>query len=134
MYKLDFLPVGNESRGGDAIALRFGSLLTPQQQKVVVLDGGTQESGASLVSHIKESEPAVIHQAGPFFYTMLTKCNVKKRVRANFIRRAPAPDGRRLSDVRGAADRQPSSTRHRLRHKQTEIPKGQNPAETSCPC
>ena len=53
MYEIDFLPVGDGERGGDAIALRFGTELTPQQQSVVVLDGGTQESGGALVSHIK---------------------------------------------------------------------------------
>jgi beta-lactamase superfamily II metal-dependent hydrolase len=53
VYEIDFLPVGDGERGGDAIALRFGTQLTPQQQSVVVLDGGTQESGAALVSHIK---------------------------------------------------------------------------------
>lgn len=54
MYEIDFLPVGDGERGGDAIALRFGAQLTSQQQRVVVLDGGTQESGASLVSHIND--------------------------------------------------------------------------------
>jgi hypothetical protein len=53
VYEIDFLPVGDGERGGDAIALRFGAQLTPQQQSVVVLDGGTQESGAALVSHIQ---------------------------------------------------------------------------------
>ncbi len=52
-YEIDFLPVGDGERGGDAIALRFGNQLTPAGQKVVVIDGGTQESGALLVSHIK---------------------------------------------------------------------------------
>ena len=53
MYEIDFLPVGDGERGGDAIALRFGPQLNPQQQTVVVLDGGSQESGAALVSHIQ---------------------------------------------------------------------------------
>jgi beta-lactamase superfamily II metal-dependent hydrolase len=53
LYEIDFLPVGDGERGGDAIAMRFGSQLTPQQQNVVVLDGGTQQSGAALVSHIQ---------------------------------------------------------------------------------
>jgi beta-lactamase superfamily II metal-dependent hydrolase len=53
VYEIDFLPVGDGERGGDAIALRFGEQLTPQQQKVVVLDGGTKESGEALVSHIR---------------------------------------------------------------------------------
>jgi beta-lactamase superfamily II metal-dependent hydrolase len=53
VYEIDFLPVGDGERGGDAIALRFGAQLTPQQQKVIVIDGGTKDSGESLVTHIK---------------------------------------------------------------------------------
>src|SRR5882724_11520972 len=49
-YEIDFMPVGEGERGGDAIALRFGNL--PGEQTVIVLDGGTKESGAELVSHI----------------------------------------------------------------------------------
>jgi len=53
-YEIDFLPVGNGERSGDAIALRFGNLLAnPPQQTVVVVDGGYTESGVSLVEHIK---------------------------------------------------------------------------------
>jgi beta-lactamase superfamily II metal-dependent hydrolase len=53
VYEIDFLPVGDGERGGDAIAMRFGAQLTPQQQQVVVIDGGTKESGEALVSHIR---------------------------------------------------------------------------------
>ena len=53
VYEIDFLPVGDGERGGDAIAMRFGPQLTPQQQQVVVIDGGTKESGEALVSHIR---------------------------------------------------------------------------------
>ena len=53
MYEIDFLPVGDGERGGDAIALRFGPEFDTPQQKVVVIDGGTQESGKLLVSHIQ---------------------------------------------------------------------------------
>lgn len=53
MYEIDFLPVGDGERGGDAITLRFGPALNPQQQKVVVIDGGTQESGEKIVAHVK---------------------------------------------------------------------------------
>src|SRR5882762_3672712 len=57
-YEIDFLPVGDGERSGDAIALRFGNPAAPKQQDptqqtVVVLDGGTKESGAELVDHIK---------------------------------------------------------------------------------
>jgi len=52
-FEIDFLPVGEGERGGDAIALRFGNLSNPNEQVVVVLDGGTKESGARLVQHIK---------------------------------------------------------------------------------
>lgn len=49
-YEIDFLPVGNGTRSGDAIAVRYGS---PGNYKVMVYDGGTKESGQALVDHIK---------------------------------------------------------------------------------
>ncbi len=49
-YEIDFLPVGNGERSGDAIAVRYG---TPGIYKVMVYDGGTKESGQALVDHIK---------------------------------------------------------------------------------
>jgi beta-lactamase superfamily II metal-dependent hydrolase len=52
-YEIDFLPVGRGEKSGDAIALRFGNLLNPHEQRVVVIDGGTKESGAALVRHIE---------------------------------------------------------------------------------
>jgi beta-lactamase superfamily II metal-dependent hydrolase len=53
VYEIDFIPVGDGERGGDAIAMRFGNQLSPQEQSVVVIDGGTRESGEALVSHIQ---------------------------------------------------------------------------------
>ena len=50
-YEIDFLPVGNGERSGDAIAVRYG---TPGSYKVMVYDGGTKESGQALVDHIKK--------------------------------------------------------------------------------
>lgn len=49
-YEIDFLPVGNGERSGDAICVRYG---TPGSYKVMVYDGGTKESGEKLVEHIK---------------------------------------------------------------------------------
>ena len=52
-YEIDFLPVGEGSRGGDAIALRFGNLFGPRnEQTVVIIDGGTKQSGSALVEHL----------------------------------------------------------------------------------
>ncbi|HXM22432.1 MAG TPA: MBL fold metallo-hydrolase [Terriglobales bacterium] len=51
-YEIDFLPVGDGERSGDAIALRFGNLQMGDQT-VVTIDGGTKESGEALVQHIK---------------------------------------------------------------------------------
>ncbi|NUX98891.1 ComEC/Rec2 family competence protein [Paraburkholderia youngii] len=48
--EIEFLPVGGGERSGDAICLRWG---TPGNYKVMVYDGGTQESGQLLVDHIK---------------------------------------------------------------------------------
>jgi len=54
-YEVDFLAVGDGERGGDAIALRCGNLHNPPDNQVVmVFDGGTKESGEKLVNHIKE--------------------------------------------------------------------------------
>ena len=48
-YEVDFLPVGNGEKSGDAIAVRYGSI---GNYKVMVVDGGTKESGQALVDHI----------------------------------------------------------------------------------
>lgn len=54
-FEIDFLPVGDGEKGGDAIALRFGKLDgTRSEQAVIVIDGGTKESGENLVKHIQE--------------------------------------------------------------------------------
>ncbi len=54
-FEVDFLPVGDGEKGGDAIALRYGKLDgTRSDQVVVVIDGGTKESGENLVKHIQE--------------------------------------------------------------------------------
>jgi beta-lactamase superfamily II metal-dependent hydrolase len=53
MYEIDYLPVGTGSKGGDAIALRYGDFSSPATQKVVIVDGGTKDSGKALVEHVK---------------------------------------------------------------------------------
>ena len=54
-FEVDFLPVGDGEKGGDAIALRYGKLDgTRSDQVVVVIDGGTKESGENLVNHIRK--------------------------------------------------------------------------------
>lgn len=50
-FEVDFMSVGTGEKNGDAIAVRFG---TAGNYKVLVYDGGTKESGASLVAHIKQ--------------------------------------------------------------------------------
>jgi len=53
-YDVDFLPVGEGERGGDAIALRIGDLFgNRDEQFVVVIDGGFKDTGEELVEHIK---------------------------------------------------------------------------------
>jgi len=53
-YEIDYIPVGEKTKGGDAIALRYGDLNNPSNQSVVVIDGGTKESGEEIVKHIKK--------------------------------------------------------------------------------
>lgn len=50
-YEIDFLPVGNGDKSGDAIAIRY---VTQGKYKIMVIDGGTKESGIELVSHIRK--------------------------------------------------------------------------------
>lgn len=53
--EIDYMPVGNGSRSGDAIALRFGECEGGvwKNQTVFVIDGGNEESGKALVDHIQ---------------------------------------------------------------------------------
>ena len=54
-YEVDFIGVGQESRSGDAIAIRWGNLHgSRQEQRVVIIDGGFQESGEHLVKHVRD--------------------------------------------------------------------------------
>ena len=54
-YEVDVIGVGEESKSGDAIAVRWGNLHgTRQEQKVVIIDGGFRESGQDVVNHVKE--------------------------------------------------------------------------------
>lgn len=50
-YEIDFLPVGNGAKSGDATAIRYGET---GNYKVMVVDGGNKESGQALVDHIKK--------------------------------------------------------------------------------
>lgn len=52
-YEVDIHAVGDESKSGDAIALRFGNFLQNQSdQRVIVIDGGFQDSGKKVVSRV----------------------------------------------------------------------------------
>jgi hypothetical protein len=52
-FEIDFLPVGAGEKSGDAIAVRFGDL-SRNEPTVSVIDGGTQDSGEALVSHVRQ--------------------------------------------------------------------------------
>jgi len=49
-FEVEFHPVGDSSKAGDAIVARYG---INGQYEVVIVDGGTEESGAALVEHVK---------------------------------------------------------------------------------
>lgn len=48
-YEIEFHPVGDASKAGDAISIRYG---TQGNYQAVVIDGGTDGAGDSLVEHI----------------------------------------------------------------------------------
>lgn len=50
-YEIEFLPVGNGEKSGDAILIRWEE--SQDNYKVMVVDGGTKESGKKIVEHVK---------------------------------------------------------------------------------
>lgn len=50
-YEIDFIPVGEGTKNGDAIAMR---ITEKGKTEVYVIDGGTQESGKALVQHVTD--------------------------------------------------------------------------------
>lgn len=48
-YEIEFHPVGDASKAGDAISIRYG---TEGNYQVIVVDGGTDSAGDNLVAHI----------------------------------------------------------------------------------
>src|SRR6266496_3761017 len=54
-YEIDFLPVGDGEKSGDAIALRYGSLHGRRdEQVVIVIDGGYADDGEALRAHLDQ--------------------------------------------------------------------------------
>ena len=54
-FEIDFLPVGNGDRSGDAIAFRLGNINGQRNEQFVgIVDGGFAETGEQLVSHVKK--------------------------------------------------------------------------------
>ena len=52
--EVDYLPVGEGEKSGDAIAMRWGYLgRSLPKQRVIVIDGGTMKAGQALVDHIR---------------------------------------------------------------------------------
>ncbi len=52
--QIDFLPVDSGEKSGDAIAFRYGDFSDRRLYQVVIIDGGTKDSGNRLVEHINE--------------------------------------------------------------------------------
>lgn len=48
--EIEFLPVGEKSKAGDAIVVRYG---TVESYELMIVDGGHEESGQLIVDHIR---------------------------------------------------------------------------------
>jgi len=48
--EIEFLPVGDASRPGDAIVVRYGDT---SSYELMIVDGGNLDSGRELVAHIR---------------------------------------------------------------------------------
>ena len=54
-YEVDVIGIGQGSKSGDAIAIRWGNLYGSRtEQKVVIIDGGFRESGRDVVNHVRQ--------------------------------------------------------------------------------
>lgn len=51
--EIDFFDVVSEEKSGDAITLRYGDFTDVRNQTVIVIDGGTVETGNKIINHIK---------------------------------------------------------------------------------
>src|SRR5580658_3319402 len=49
--EIEFMPVGEASKGGDAIVVRYGDT---SSYELMTIDGGSIESGKELVSHVRK--------------------------------------------------------------------------------
>jgi beta-lactamase superfamily II metal-dependent hydrolase len=49
--EIEFIAVGDASRAGDAIVIRYGE---PDDYKLMLVDGGTTEAGQKVVEHLKK--------------------------------------------------------------------------------
>jgi len=54
-YEVDVLAVGENSKSGDAIALRYGDFSDRGRHKVVVIDGGFADNGEQIVKLIRNT-------------------------------------------------------------------------------
>lgn len=52
--EIEFLPVGSGSKPGDAIVVRYGEV---NAYELMIVDGGTLETGDQLVSHVQANFP-----------------------------------------------------------------------------
>jgi hypothetical protein len=55
--EVEFLAVGDGSRPGDAIIVRYGD---PAAYQLMVVDGGTANCGETLVAHLKKHFGALV--------------------------------------------------------------------------
>jgi beta-lactamase superfamily II metal-dependent hydrolase len=54
-FEIDFLPVGDGQKSGDALAFRLGNINGPRQEQFVcIVDGGYSDDGQALVDHVKK--------------------------------------------------------------------------------
>lgn len=50
-YEIEFMPVGEGAKGGDAIVVRYGTI---ESYELMIIDGGHEASGKMLVEHFNK--------------------------------------------------------------------------------
>ena len=54
-FEIEFRPVGEKSKPGDAIVIKYES--KPGYYRLMIIDGGTVESGQEVINHVREHFP-----------------------------------------------------------------------------
>jgi hypothetical protein len=81
--EIEFMPVGESSRAGDAIVVRYGEL---HDYKIMLIDGGTSATGEEIVLHLRKFFGADVE----IEHMVLTHSDITPLAFVKCLRRSPS--------------------------------------------